>query len=1095
MRISNKFDPENTLVVPIACDALVVNEKVSSDEFRRWRMNFFQLDRYQDPKPNAFEGEIQEPFKRVSDEADEIYKGEEQGIYLHWKMPVALKKGKPNDKSRKIEFKHLPNRWLIIRKQDADYKSWLIRSDEFHKIQGKGSTFYKTKNKDVEIGKLGNSNELVDGDDIFSNPAGKQYIQKLDAMGFGDPGFLAYQPLVNDIFSFHDNDLEGIDVHPRSYFIVGWYSNKEKEALHGDIEALLKEYDWNIAEGKLKEGARSLYYCRIYDVKWKDFKSPKDEIKFAHVSLGNHPVDALIALFQDLSPEKKELLKAFLYGDLPLLNNTGGRTLLEQEIRRKWFSQKHAGSQWSIELKDKNIVFPNITEDQKKALEQLNIQQNIVEKEKQNLYAYKRLLHEANWRLSQKEVNGAILISQGNPLTGLKDEVIKQQGKYNRSKEKLEVRKQAVILSHNQKLTQMEDQSFYHPYDPVVLLTGIKSPKFEKDKTLECLIANRIESHSHKKKTYLPFIKDESFRILFNHFLERKDEESHVWKEQPWDPLFIEWEIEWYPIPFEANGESLWTFDGVGYEINSDVSLYHKSQIIRGRNFIGPQNNELLIDQLNNFKGLVDTEGESWKQFEKFVARLSEHKFLTQHLENFNNALQMRNPQLGLAPNEGISNLIGDEYFEQTCIPKEHPDHFEAIRQGQFKFNKLIVYDAFGQTKKLVGRFGMTNEAIFDPRKDKNLQPEKFVIEKNTHRFLELKPRINEYARLKIAFADAFRKSEVYASYKNVNPIAGWLICNHLNKGLSFFDSAGNYLGEIRIVQGVVKKDMVELESGTLRDFIKNIPLGVTEFEHFLWVVDETLWTIDAHAGLNDKHLSVIIGRPLAIIRTRFRLEVEEYLDAPDQNLLPDPPFEKFENAVFLKKRLHEFLEKQEFEVRLGSQGIRQDGLIGYFSDDGSTFNSVVKPAIIPPQSYIQLIGTGNFIKTKFHVDQGVTILADPRTSIYAQTGILPAVEITLPLHFVDEAMTNMEIPFRFHTLLTTIESEPDPNMMVMNDFITIPHPTLPNGKWYWDENEGISTKRREIKSPKSKIPDSPALIREGFLTLTKALDLDKSKN
>ena len=1079
------FKPENTLVVPVEINALVINETVSKEQFRRWRMNFFQMNRFQNPKPSAFEGETQKPFKRENQE--------EQGIYLHWRIPTGLQKGKVNDELKEIEFKHLPNRWLIIRQQDTVSKSWLIRSDEFHREIGKGSTYYKKENGQAILGKLGNHE--ANPTDIFANPPDKEYISKLDALGFGDPAFLAYQPLVNDVFSFHDTMVEYHDQESISYFVVGWYADGEKDALNGEIEDLLKYYDWKIKEGTLTQSARSVYFSRIYNVKWNDATSPISDIKSAQVAFGNHSVDALTALLKDiLSREKRELLLAFLHGKLPLLNNPGGQILLEQEIRKKWFAQKYSSSFWVIEAIDKNKPIAPLTNEQKNKLEVLNKQQLSLEKTTQKLEAMQRVLYEASWRLAQKKVGNPAKFNTNEHLKKLEEKVEQQLSKEQDEKKKLKDAQSAILLNENQRLVSQGHLPFYQTYDPTILITGIKSPKFEEEKTLECQIAANIGT-LHELPP--PYINDPVFKILFKKFIAEKDAPELQWK-QPWEPLFIEWEAEWYPIPFQRGGQPLWDFNGSEYELNAPVTDYGKGQTIRGRNFLAAQNNEMLLDQLKNFERIFGQENDpNLDEFRKFVKMLAERQFLTQHLENFNNHLLMRTTQLSLRPPNVAVNLV-DQYFEQVFTPNVLPDHFQALRQGQFKFNRIIVYDGFGQCKELVGRFGLTREMLFNPKKAENLQPEKFVLEKHPQRLMELKPRILEFARLRAEFADERDNRKIFNIHKEVNPIAGWLIYNHLNKGLSFFDNIGNYLGEIRVVQGRLHKDDFKLPDGTLKSFIENIPEVVTDFEHFLLVIDETLWTIDASAGLNDKHLSVLMGRPLAIVRTRLMLEVDEFIKDLNPDLLPGKTFKEYENPIYLNKKLHHFIEESSFEIRLGSQGIRQDGLIGYFSHEGKQFNAVEKPNIIPSDSFIKVIEKGNFITTKFHARAPIdlTLLADPRASIYAQTGILPLTSISLPPHFVSQAKSNMEIPFQLHSLLTTMQ-KPKPELGEKYQSITIPHPALPYGKWIWEEKgENNTVSKREVKSPleKNSVPKSPALIREGFLMLTKAFDPDKEE-
>ena len=77
-------DFKNSLIVPIRLDALAANSRFTGKPVRRWRMNYFQLLRQNNPEPSPFAGEIEEAF---------FDKSANWGVYLHWIVPEALRKG------------------------------------------------------------------------------------------------------------------------------------------------------------------------------------------------------------------------------------------------------------------------------------------------------------------------------------------------------------------------------------------------------------------------------------------------------------------------------------------------------------------------------------------------------------------------------------------------------------------------------------------------------------------------------------------------------------------------------------------------------------------------------------------------------------------------------------------------------------------------------------------------------------------------------------------------------------------------------------------------------------------------------------------
>ena len=154
--------------------------------------------------------------------------------------------------------------------------------------------------------------------------------------------------------------------------------------------------------------------------------------------------------------------------------------------------------------------------------------------------------------------------------------------------------------------------------------------------------------------------------------------------------------------------------------------------------------------------------------------------------------------------------------------------------------------------------------------------------------------------------------------------------------------------------------------------------------------------------------------------------------------------------------------------IRLGSQVLRDDGLIGYYVDNPATpadsfqvFNSVVLPAGMRT-SYLRQIGpvgppptgtTPNYIQLRFiddTVDQPdpsqnqicrLTMLVDPRGSVHAFTGLLPVLSVSVPSTLVKPALGKMSYLFRAGPFLTS------------PDKVRIPRPSARKGTWSWFDN------------------------------------------
>ena len=249
-----------------------------------------------------------------------------------------------------------------------------------------------------------------------------------------------------------------------------------------------------------------------------------------------------------------------------------------------------------------------------------------------------------------------------------------------------------------------------------------------------------------------------------------------------------------------------------------------------------------------------------------------------------------------------------------------------------------------------------------------------------------------------------------------------------------------------------------------------------TDFMKFLAAIDETLWMIDPLSERYDQHLSTLIGRPLALLRARLQFELQQnpIWDPawPFTFNPPTPPFVAY-----------------EFPVRLGDRDHYQDGLLGYFAgNDYTVFNAVHDPS--PDASaFLQKIDNGNFIDLKFDGNTSalVTMLVDPRASVYAETAILPTAAITLEPRYVDAAMANIEVTFRTGPQLVTISTVvAQPPAQDDTLAVLMPTPAAQKGQWSWQERQGSEWPEMAIASINEAANLSSVMptLREGLLKL-----------
>ncbi|EGL18271.1 MULTISPECIES: hypothetical protein [unclassified Paenibacillus] len=545
--------------------------------------------------------------------------------------------------------------------------------------------------------------------------------------------------------------------------------------------------------------------------------------------------------------------------------------------------------------------------------------------------------------------------------------------------------------------------------------------------------------------------------------------------QQPWNPLLLKWVADWYPI-----GHSNWTFDGTDYRYDGKASGSNDRQI-GGDILLTPQTSFLFRDRL---KKLVHTrQGEAedtdeglLDQLDGLIEDIDGWDFISQSLGGFGSQLAVRDTRVNRSPDPGLTftfkdggqktlaDLVGDEYHDLPYIRSTGDTlEFQGVRQGQFAFAYLAVYDAFGQVLEVIGDSGLSRSDVFEPILSEGLAPDAPIEAQNAQRFIQLPPRPNQHIRLDFRLIDA-RDAGRFADLDSLaNPVAGWLLPNHLNGSVSVYDAQGGAVGDVGLITGKDGVKRVHLlyaplgTYGNLADIEKRAPelakmlqsltaADEVAFSRFLEAIDASLWTIDPLAASSDRNVSVLAGRPLALVRANLKLA----LDGPAARYTGwaatfNPPPSDFTG--------------NDYEVRLGDTEIRKDGLIGYFLNGAyDRFNSVHPLAAGEEAAgYVRPIGPGNFFSLRFDGARQaeVMLLLDPRAAVHAVTGIVPVQALELPARFTDPVLSALNLQFRTGPILTVLQPAPDKTAGGENGpsgVITLPVPSDNGGQWKWLE-------------------------------------------
>jgi hypothetical protein len=493
--------------------------------------------------------------------------------------------------------------------------------------------------------------------------------------------------------------------------------------------------------------------------------------------------------------------------------------------------------------------------------------------------------------------------------------------------------------------------------------------------------------------------------------------------QQPWNPMFMEWSANYAYVPFQIDATPLWKFDGTDYTFASGSPTPEFRQV-GGISLLSPSTRFVFGARLQTFVKAFGTENEL-AEIEHWVEQVYKWQFLAQELTGFFPLLGLRDTRafrrpvaadvLGsfdvagltgfgdhkdsLAPSFALPAPYQGQVNSVPFIPNGPALPFHGAWQGELYFTDLFLYDKFGRV--LFAVESSTSSGLFDYHNfplliDDALKAAQPIVP-GVAKIVRLAPRLVQPARLDMRLLDAKDDTKVYELDAGAVPIAGWLVPNHLDDSFLIYAPDGTALGEVRLLvdadgtktaqwqpppHHAMTLDDVRAAAPHLHAMIDSPELQPeANFLGFLASIDETLWTTDPLGNRVDQNLSILLGRPLALLRIRLQFQLD---GAP----IGDTGW-----AATFKTEQPEFLS-HSFSIRLGDQATREDGLIGYFEGSNyDVFNSVANPRDTGAQTYVRAIGpigsteAGNYLQLSVAAGTYlyVTALADPRATIHAR--------------------------------------------------------------------------------------------------------------
>jgi hypothetical protein len=603
----------------------------------------------------------------------------------------------------------------------------------------------------------------------------------------------------------------------------------------------------------------------------------------------------------------------------------------------------------------------------------------------------------------------------------------------------------------------------------------------------------------------------------------------------PWSPLHLEWRVEFIPSP---GGKSDWTLGEVDY--NESVPQLPPQQgvpgtmVIEGRAALNHGANTALATAVRRALDQVAKAGGSAKLPAKKKAVHYSSPVSQKLLREISAISIVMGEQPGAVDRstlEDIATALEDMDALSSALNGLHvtlrggipgdgesrqpeaqpvPSPFHHLRAGFLRVLRLRLVDAFGQFVDLAGSGPST------PANPTQLLRSEPLEVTGRPDLLALPPRFTSPARLLFRYMDAAGSNQEASLATDItpgiSPVCGYLMPNHLDSALMFYDQAGGDRGVVRAGGDgrIVWEDAPGRPSTVGQSPVRAVPnqflAGIAEaliewgvadagllsgpdtaLDAILRVIDSTLWSVDPFGHQGEEHLALLLGHPVVVMRAVLKLEVKE----------PVAP-----GAVSIER----------VPVRLGSLSHWQDGLFGFFVNDDykrlycAPAAAALAREVGPNRGFLKQANavqqhyndfgkdidpqgnTGGSPVTHPYVDTtGVlyvqpnqevrlTLLVEPHTFVNATSGLAPRKDIGMRREWVKDALAKLSPTFRFGPVLI------DPERIRM----PIPHDL--NGSWSWDHRISVTEWANDPVTHATQdalLNPDPPVGSEGWLRLT----------
>ena len=505
---------------------------------------------------------------------------------------------------------------------------------------------------------------------------------------------------------------------------------------------------------------------------------------------------------------------------------------------------------------------------------------------------------------------------------------------------------------------------------------------------------------------------------------------------RPWTPLHLDWELHWHPSPRGAHD---WRLGELDYELAESGPVLGEPRTFRGRAELTPGGAAAL-------EGVSET--------------LADRDVLTGALTGFLDRVRGV-PEGQLVPAPGGA--------------PEEPYPVNPLRAGALELRRLRAVDTYGQVVDLLGSDEST------PITPGRLRVHDDLAVPERPELVAQVPRFTAPARVLLRYIDAIDGEE--EAGPGVSPLCGFLLPTPFDGTVAFLDADGRNLGRLLpdpsgpaweedpglpAAMGRLPGRLIENTTlGALGDGVIGFDTAqrsgdgggptATALSALLRVLDTTRSAVDATGAAGDTHVSLLLGRPVAVLRARLTLEVHDEAAA-------------------------EVNAATSVGVRLGSLVHLDDGLLGYYAREDFFRLHAIDPAVVElarPLPGREATDLGDYVDPTgvvwVHPGQPVelALLVAPGAAVRVTTGLLPAKEIGVRREWLDAWLGRLTPTLRVGLVLR------DPRTT------RLPVPAGVRGTWTWHRRPGPGDWASDPVVPATGdalLPDSAPDLSEGWL-------------